>query len=152
MHREISNDELMRERMPDAQDHISKIETFALTFNGYKYWGDQCGAIANLVSQYYDQHRNLPEEMAMSDLRACLFFEQRRLRNMGAGGGVAVCDKIIFPDPEPVIDYMRYLLQRIANLLDLEERRRKIKSLQSFLDHGIISEKQFAHVSSSLDN
>ncbi len=70
----ISNKRLRAEKMPLPAADWSEIQRFALTFDGYEHWGsfDQCAEIAN--AQRHD---------TLTDLRTCLFFEQRRWRHFG---------------------------------------------------------------------
>ena len=60
--------------IPSSGAAVEEIERFALTFDGYEHWGsfDQCALIAN--EQRHD---------TLTNLRTCLFFEQRRWRHFG---------------------------------------------------------------------
>ena len=60
--------------VPDAD--INEIGCFALTFDGYEHWGafEKCAEVANAERQN-----------TLTDLRTCLFFEQRRWRHSGYG-------------------------------------------------------------------
>ncbi len=60
--------------IPSDRARWSTIERFALTFDGYTYWGgtQQCARIANARRQ-----ETLVEALT------CLFFEQRRWRHFG---------------------------------------------------------------------
>jgi len=71
--RQISNRQLTPEKLPGPDAPWTALERFALTFDGYEHWGsDRCAEIANSR-----RHSTLTE------LRTCLFFEQRRWRNQG---------------------------------------------------------------------
>ncbi|MGI8979317.1 MAG: hypothetical protein ACR2FY_08835 [Pirellulaceae bacterium] len=72
--REITNGELVLEQIPNADADWESIEEFALTFDGYRAWGsfDKCAEIAN------SNQRN-----TLTEMRTCLFFEQRRWRHFG---------------------------------------------------------------------
>ena len=59
---------------PDADRH--DLHVFALTFDGYEHWGS-FGACAQVANER--RHDTLTE------LRSCLFFEQRRHHHMGYG-------------------------------------------------------------------
>jgi hypothetical protein len=85
----ISNLDLQPSDIPAADATWDAIQTFALTYNGFKVHGsfDACAAIAN------DQRNQ-----TIDDLRTCLFFEQRRWHHYG--------DE---PDSE-AMDYIRSLL------------------------------------------
>ena len=71
---EISNAELTLDAVPQPDADMSRIGTFASTFNGYKHWGsfEKCAEIANA-----GRHDSL------THLRTCLFFEWRRWRHFG---------------------------------------------------------------------
>ncbi len=72
--KEISNAELTLAELPSPGSVSDVIAKFASTFNGYKQCGsfEACAEIANAR-----RHNTLTE------LRACLFFEQRRWRHFG---------------------------------------------------------------------
>ena len=90
--RTISNKDLIREDVPSPSADWGTIERFALTFDGYKEWGsfEKCAEVANNRS-----HSDLTE------LRTCLFFEQRRWRHFGQE-----------PDKQ-TMKYIRYVVKRI---------------------------------------
>jgi hypothetical protein len=73
---QISNSELTLQNIPDATAGIAGIWRFALTFNGYEYWGsfERCAEVANAP---------LSASATLTELRTRLFFEQRRYRHMG---------------------------------------------------------------------
>ena len=66
---EITNEALQLGDVPSPDGGWDEIGAFALTFNGYEYWGsfEESGAVAN-----ERRHETI------ADLRTCLFFEQRR--------------------------------------------------------------------------
>ncbi len=68
-HAEITNEALKPSDIPAADAPFNVISQFGDTFNGYKQLGsfEACAEIAN-----EQRHASLTE------LRACLFFEQRR--------------------------------------------------------------------------
>ena len=88
----IANSELTLDDIPLANAPWEKIGAFALTFDGYKHWGsfEKCADIAN--AQKGD---------TLTELRTCLFIEQRRWRHFG--------DE---PDDE-AISYIRSTLESI---------------------------------------
>lgn len=88
----IPSRELLAEKLPPADADWCAIERFALTFDGYKRWGSAeiCGEIANA-------HRN----STMTELRTCLFYEQRRWRHFSEE-----------PD-EAAMRYIREVLEQI---------------------------------------
>ena len=78
---EISNSDLRQEHIPKPfEKYTIEVQEFALTFNGYEYSGsfDGCAELADKSAEGYHAFRRLPE--GLSELRACLFFEQRRWR------------------------------------------------------------------------
>lgn len=85
--------------LPDA-DWLA-INEFALAFDGYQYWGsfDKCADIANARLN-----------RTLTELRTCLFFEQRRWRHLD-------CD----PDPEAEA-YIRILIEKIRRKIISRKR------------------------------
>jgi hypothetical protein len=70
---QIPNSELKIDCIPECNAGLRSIFAFALTFDGYKTWGqEECATIANAR-----RHETL------TDLRTCLFFEQRRWHHFG---------------------------------------------------------------------
>ncbi len=90
----ISNQELELELIPTPSAEWEEIGRFALTFNGYEESGsfEECAHIAN------NRMTN-----TLSELRTCLFFEQRRWHHFG---------------DTPDGDSMRYLRQLIDLIRD----------------------------------
>lgn len=81
--KQVLNQELAPEMVPvDTRDWMT-FTKFALTFDGYSQYGnpDGCGELANRVLQEYRADGRLPNNLA--ELRACVFFEQRRWRHFG---------------------------------------------------------------------
>jgi hypothetical protein len=78
--------------MPVPQADWEAIQPFALTFDGYTYWGsfERCEEIAETRQQ-----------VTLTDLRTCLFFEQRRWRHYGYA-----------PDEE-AMEYIHDLVEQI---------------------------------------
>ena len=72
--KEIDNGELRADDVPSADADWGSLWHFALTFNGYDFWvsTDKCAEIAN--TRKHD---------SLTELRTCLFFEQRRWRHFG---------------------------------------------------------------------
>jgi hypothetical protein len=72
--REIENSELRLSDLPSHDATWDAIQTFALAFEGYKHNGsfERAAEIAN----------NRKND-TLSELRTCLFFEQRRWRHFG---------------------------------------------------------------------
>lgn len=88
---QIPNHRLRADKIPPADADWSAIQRFALTFDGYGHWGQrECADVANSRRQG-----------TLTELRTCLFFEQRRWRHFGDD-----------PDPE-TMTYIRSLLEQI---------------------------------------
>lgn len=77
----IRSDKLEIGQVPRAGADLGQIWRFALTFDGYTVWGDQCGGIANLLLDEFQRTGILPVNIRL--LRTALFFEQRRYRHFG---------------------------------------------------------------------
>src|SRR5439155_10121888 len=77
---DILNEALTVDVIPDIMADWETIAPFALTFDGYEYAGSlqACRALADWIrSEWRDIHQ-LPAHL--SELRAALFYEQRRAR------------------------------------------------------------------------
>lgn len=74
----ISNEALDLAQIPPADADWKVIERFALTLNGYQEIGHRLGELADT----HAREGTLPVEL--TELRACLFFEQRRWRHFEA--------------------------------------------------------------------
>jgi hypothetical protein len=78
--RDIPNIDLTVNDIPSPwNDYWSDINQFALTFDGYAYHPEDCGEIANQSIEQYSKSGRLPT--SLTELRTCLFFEQRRWRH-----------------------------------------------------------------------
>ena len=90
--KQIANGKLAIADIPSPDADWDAIWQFALTFDGYLYWGstEKCAEIANAHAD-----KNL------ADLRTCLFFEQRRWRHFGKD-----------PDKKAMV-YIRQILEAI---------------------------------------
>jgi hypothetical protein len=91
---EIDNKVLSLADIPGAEADWPAISRFALTFDGYCAWGsfEKCAEIANAQRHY-----------SLTDLRTCLFFEQRRYHHFGEA-----------PD-EKAMAYLREVLDKIRS-------------------------------------
>jgi hypothetical protein len=85
----ILNKDLQLSQIPAPESDYSGIEKFALTFNGYEV--PNCAEMANSRSA-----------KSLTDLRAALFFEQRRYRHFG------------HPPEGDDLEYVRSLVQEIT--------------------------------------
>jgi len=101
--RYIPNNLLRADKLPPPDATWEEIGRFALTFDGYKSCGsvEACAEVANAR-----------RTGSLSDLRICLFFEQRRWREFGE---------------EPGEEHMRYIRQL------LEQIRRRVQAANDLL-------------------
>ncbi len=90
MFKKISNDDLRLQDIPSQKADWFTLEQFALTFDGYEF--EKCAEIAN-------DHRH----DTLTNLRICLFYEQRRWRHF---------DEV--PD-EDSMKYIRAVLNKIRH-------------------------------------
>jgi hypothetical protein len=75
----IPNEKLEKADVPDATAPWPEIEMFALTFNGCEAFPDEeCANLANKVIDEFSKGAKILENLTLTELRACLFFEQRR--------------------------------------------------------------------------
>jgi hypothetical protein len=83
MSEEISNTSLKLPDIPEPGASWYEIAGFALTFDGYGHWGsfDRCAEIGNNGAENYGKDQTLPR--SLTELRTCLFFEQRRWHHFG---------------------------------------------------------------------
>jgi len=74
MIKDVANSELAPADVPSFKETWARIEPFALTFDGFKYWGsvEKCAEIA--------QARR---PGSLTELRTCLFYEARRWQLAG---------------------------------------------------------------------
>jgi len=83
MRGEIANEELSESDLPPPEAGWREIGRFALSFNGYEAWGSfqKCAEVANRWGDAFRATATLPD--SLTELRTCLFFEQRRWRHFG---------------------------------------------------------------------
>jgi hypothetical protein len=83
MPREIANADLSERDVPSRNSGWHEIGRFALSFNGYEWWGsfDNCAEIGKRGLEAFRATGALPD--SLTELRTCLFFEQRRWRHFG---------------------------------------------------------------------
>lgn len=79
----IATAELRIEDLPGTSARSDSYHRFALSFNGYERMGSlrRCGRIANESIEHWRRTGELPDDL--DELRACLFFEQRRWHHYG---------------------------------------------------------------------
>ena len=77
---DIPNEALRVADVPDITAGWPEIAEFALTFDGYEYTGslEACRALADWIRSEWRDICQLPAHL--SELRAALFYEQRRAR------------------------------------------------------------------------
>ena len=80
----LENKDLKETDIPPAGSSWLEIRSFASSFYGYDYFGSTgaCTIFANEASKNFNEHNTLPDEL--SELRSCLFFEQRRIVHFGS--------------------------------------------------------------------
>lgn len=102
MFEQIPNDELRLEDVPLPDADWSEFARFALTFNGYEICGSH-KACAEIANERRDSN--------LTELRVCLFFEQRRYQHFG------------WPPSEEEMPYIRELIRKIRDHVqkDLEK-------------------------------
>ena len=71
---DVANSELSPADIPSFKEIWARIEPFALTFDGFKYWGsvEKCAEVA-LARR----------PGSLTELRTCLFYEARRWKLAG---------------------------------------------------------------------
>ncbi len=130
---EIANGELTPADVPRSDADWSAIGKFALTFNGYEACGtfEMCAEIANA-----GRHGSL------TNLRTCLFFEQRRWRHFGED-----------PDEE-TMKYIRDVVEQIRDRVSAGNVEQKVDHPQN-LPHVPSDEhsraRHFDHVARNSD-
>jgi hypothetical protein len=99
---EIPNEALKLSDIPPADAPFDAVENFGYTFNAFKRLGSfqTCAAIANE-----------PRHGTLTELRTCLFFEQRRWHHFGDT-----------PDEEAQ-EYQRSLVEKIRAKVEANERQ-----------------------------
>jgi hypothetical protein len=106
---DIPNEDLTRKDIPapDAP-YWRAIDLFALTFDGYADGGlTPCAEKGNRARDEYATSGRLPP--TLTDLRTCLFFEQRRWRHLDTS-----------PDSESM-QYIRALVESIRHKVEAHE-------------------------------
>src|SRR5258706_2650348 len=74
MTQDVANSELTPADIPSFKETWPSIEPFALTFDGFKYWGsvEKCAEVAQSK-----------RPGSLTELRTCLFYEARRWKQAG---------------------------------------------------------------------
>ncbi|MBT4399561.1 MAG: hypothetical protein HOD37_08765 [Bacteroidetes bacterium] len=92
----VPNKSLKLSEIPLLESRYENIEQFALTFDGYEL--SNCAELANSRSA-----------KTLSEMRAVLFFEQRRFRHFG-----------YYPEGED-LEYIRMLVRKIKSAVQLKD-------------------------------
>jgi hypothetical protein len=97
----ILNSDLHLDDIPAPEASFDKVVEFARTFDGYTHWGShsRCAEVANSRSHNF-----------LTDLRTCLFFEQRWWNHFGSR-----------PDPSAE-NYWRTLVELIRARVQADDR------------------------------
>jgi hypothetical protein len=100
----LPNDSLLTSAsIPGQRASWKEIAEFAQTFDGYEHFPDgRCANLANRTRKLFHQDPNIHHELNLYELRACLFFEQRRYKHFGRS------------PIGPELDYFYSLLSEIA--------------------------------------
>jgi hypothetical protein len=109
MVREIANKDLKAGDVPDPGADWGVVGRFALSFNGYEHWGsfERCADVASRGREAFETGHALPD--SLTELRTCLFFEQRRWRHYG------------YDPDERAMGYIRALVGGIRERIRTEE-------------------------------
>jgi hypothetical protein len=85
---EKENAELDADDLPGPQATWDEISWFALRFNGYERYGSESlGELANETADHFREQGRLLTGRTLTELRACLFFEQHRHYHFGHAPG-----------------------------------------------------------------
>ena len=79
---EIHNIDLKTDQIPAADAGYDQISRFALSFNGYDRIKD-IALFANKTAAGFNAEPSVVSKLTLSELRACLFYEQRRHHHFG---------------------------------------------------------------------
>ena len=78
--RAVLDEDLSPDMVPSSADPWMPFAEFALSFDGYQYRSN-LGKWANSQVEMFAQTTALPANLTLADLRALVFFEQRRWRH-----------------------------------------------------------------------
>jgi hypothetical protein len=104
---QVPNKRLKAMAVPSVTASWHAIGSFALTLDGYQAIGQrECGQLANRVKSEFARNTAPLQSLSLTELRACLFFEQRRFHHFGW-------------EPEGSdIEYVHALLETIRSRID----------------------------------
>jgi len=81
---EVPNERLTASAVPPVTASWHTIVGFAHTIDGYKAIGQkECAQLANRVKNEFSTNAASIETLSLTELRFCLFFEQRRFNHFG---------------------------------------------------------------------
>jgi hypothetical protein len=81
---ELPNECLTASAVPPVTAPWHSIVGFALTIDGYKaVGGKECAQLANRTKSEFSRNAASVEALSLTELRLCLFFEQRRFNHFG---------------------------------------------------------------------
>ena len=105
---EIYNSDLRLDQIPSIESDFTTIASFALTFDGYSRIKD-IGSFANKTVGEFRNDQSVLLKLNLTELRACLFFEQRRYHHFGE-------------DPEDADrEYLNSLLSEITKRVENQQ-------------------------------
>jgi hypothetical protein len=76
----VTNGQLRVHGIPDRGDPWEAVSSFSLSYDGYAYW-DDVSELATRRIRGWTRDRTLPA--SIDEVRACLFYEQRRWHHFG---------------------------------------------------------------------
>ena len=79
---ELHNTDLRLDQIPPIDSEYSRIAAFALTFDGYNRIKD-IALFANKIVAEFENDQAIITKLTLTELRACLFYEQRRYHHFG---------------------------------------------------------------------
>jgi len=79
---EIHNTDLRLDHIPPIDSDYSTIAGFALSFDGYSRIKD-ISIFANKIVEEFKKDKSITEKLTLTELRASLFYEQRRFHHFG---------------------------------------------------------------------
>jgi hypothetical protein len=81
---EVPNESLTASAVPAVTASWHTVVGFAQTIDGYKAIGQkECAQLANRVKGEFSKDAASVETLSLTELRFCLFFEQRRFNHFG---------------------------------------------------------------------
>ncbi|HPT72172.1 MAG TPA: hypothetical protein PLE74_07815 [Candidatus Cloacimonadota bacterium] len=78
----IHNTDLRIDQIPSINSDYSTIAVFALTFDGYNRIKDIALFANKILAEFQNDHA-IVAKPTLTELRACLFYEQRRFHHFG---------------------------------------------------------------------